>query len=185
MPTRLVRSVEPEDLDEVVRIYAHYVTESVATFDESPPTAGDWRQKAQTLRAAGLPFLVVEVGGELAGFGYASQWRPKPAYRHSAENTIYLAPDRTGVGLGSLLLGAVLDGCVAAGVRQVIAVIADTGSDASAALHRRHGFTEVGRLRSVGFKHGRWIDTMLFQRDLTTEMTPTAPPKLPPTAPPS
>ncbi|WP_326562451.1 GNAT family N-acetyltransferase [Micromonospora sp. NBC_01796] len=167
MPTRVVRPVEPGDLDEVAGIYAHYVTGSVATFDETPPTPADWRQKAQTLRGAGLPFLVVEVGGELAGFGYASQWRPKPAYRHSAENTIYLAPGRTGAGLGSLLLGAVLDGCAAAGVRQVIAVIADTGSDASAALHRRHGFVEVGRLRSVGFKHGRWIDTTIFQRDLT------------------
>ncbi|WP_329104641.1 GNAT family N-acetyltransferase [Micromonospora sp. NBC_01699] len=167
MPTRAVRPVEPADLDEVARIYAHYVTESVATFDEVPLTVTDWGRKAETLRAAGLPFLVVEVRGRVAGFGYAAQWRPKPAYRHSVENTIYLAPDSTGGGLGSLLLGAVLDECAAVGVRQVVAVIADTGSDASAALHRRHGFTEVGRLRSVGFKHGRWIDTVLFQRDLT------------------
>ena len=169
--TALVRDGGPDDLEVVAGIYAHYVTESVATFDETPPTVADWRRKTETIRVAGLPFLVVEVGGQVAGFGYASQWRPKPAYRYSVEDTIYLAPDRTGGGLGSLLLGTVLDRCVAAGVRQVVAVIADTGSDASAALHRRHGFTEVGRLRSVGYKHGRWIDTLLLQRDLTAAAT--------------
>jgi phosphinothricin acetyltransferase len=162
-----VRPIGPDDVAAVTDIYAHYVTETVATFDETPPGATFWAEKAETLRLAGLPFLVVELAGQVAGFGYASPWRPKPAYRHSVENTIYLAPDQTGKGLGSLLLGAVLDGCVAAGVRQVVAVIADTGSDASAALHRRYGFVEVGRLRSVGFKHDRWIDTLILQRDLT------------------
>ncbi|MFI6760339.1 GNAT family N-acetyltransferase [Micromonospora sp. NPDC050417] len=163
--TALVRPVGPDDYDAVAAIYAYYVTETVITFDETPPSADDWRRRSETLHAAGMPFLVVEVGGEIAGYGYASQWRPKPAYRHSAENSIYLAPDRTGAGLGSLLLGAVLDGCTAAGVRQVVAVIAE-GGDASVALHRRYGFVEAGRLRSVGFKHGRWVDTLLYQRDL-------------------
>lgn len=166
--TARVRPTTPEDCDAIAEIYAHYVTQTVVTFDEVPPTVADWRDKAETLRAAGLPFLVVEVAGEVAGFGYASQFRPKPAYRHSVENSIYLAPDRTGRGLGSLLLRALLDGCVAAGKRQVVAMITE-GGDASVALHRRHGFVEAGRLRSVGFKHGRWIDTLLLQRDLLAD----------------
>ncbi|RKR88681.1 phosphinothricin acetyltransferase [Micromonospora pisi] len=163
--TALVRPAGSDDYDAVAAIYAYYVTETVITFDETSPSAADWRRRGEALHAAGMPFLVVEVGGEVAGFGYASQWRPKPAYRHSAENSVYLAPDRTGGGLGSLLVAAVLDGCVAAGVRQVVAVIAE-GGDASVALHRRYGFVEAGRLRSVGFKHGRWIDTLLYQLDL-------------------
>ncbi|MFK3984631.1 GNAT family N-acetyltransferase [Micromonospora sp. NPDC050397] len=161
----LVRPITPEDCDAVAEIYAHYVTETVVTFDEVAPSVTDWRHRAEALRAAGLPFLVVEAAGEVAGFGYASQFRPKPAYRHSVEDTVYLAPDRTGRGLGSLLLRAVLDGCVAAGKRQVVAMITE-GGEPSIALHRRHGFVEVGRLRSVGFKHDRWIDTLMFQRDL-------------------
>jgi L-amino acid N-acyltransferase YncA len=161
-----VRPVAPDDLRAVAEIFAHYVTGSVATFEETPPTAGDWARKVRELAGLGLPFLVVEAGGGLAGFAYASPWRPKPAYRHTVEDTIYLAPDRTGQGLGRILLDALLAECVIAGVRQVVAVIADTGNPASAALHRRHGFAYAGRLTAVGHKHGRWIDTTLMQRDL-------------------
>jgi L-amino acid N-acyltransferase YncA len=162
-----VRAVAPADFTAVARIFAHYVSSSVATFEETPPAASDWARKACDLAAAGLPFLVIEADGEVAGFAYASPWRPKPAYRHTVEDSIYLAPDRTGQGLGRNLLAELLGRCATAGVHQVVAVIADTGSDASAALHRRHGFTYAGRLTAVGRKHGRWIDTTLFQRDLT------------------
>jgi L-amino acid N-acyltransferase YncA len=162
-----VRAVVPADFEVVAGIFAHYVTTSVATFEEKPPTANDWSGKARELAVLGLPFLVVEADAEVAGFAYASPWRPKPAYRHTVEDTIYLAPDRTGQGLGRLLLETLLAECATAGVRQVIAVIADTDSDASAALHRRHGFADAGRLTAVGRKHGRWIDTTLMQRDLT------------------
>ncbi len=151
------------------------MTTSVATFEEVPPTAADWQRRLEDLERHGLPFLVAEADGDdgdtgdagcVRGFAYASPWRPKPAYRHTVEDTVYLSPSRTGRGLGSALLGGLLAGCTAAGARQVIAVIADTGSDASAALHRRFGFTEAGRLTGVGHKHGRWIDTVLMQRDL-------------------
>ncbi len=111
---------------------------------------------------------MAEVDGQVAGYTYASPWRPKTAYRYSVEDTIYLAPQWTGRGLGRLLGDALLAECARAGVRQVIAVIADTGSHhATLALHRALGFTEVGRLRGVGHKHGRWVDTLLLQRDLT------------------
>jgi L-amino acid N-acyltransferase YncA len=130
----MIRAAIPADLEQVAAIYAHYVTTSVATFEEVPPTLADWRLKS--------------------------------AYRHTVEDTVYVSPAHVGRGLGSALLGALLTACADAGARQVIAVIADTGSDASAALHQRFGFAHAGRLAGVGRKHGRWIDTVLMQREL-------------------
>ena len=164
----VVRAAAPVDAEPVAAIFAHYVATSVATFEEVAPTATAWRQRFDDLAARNLPFLVAEAepGGSVCGFAYASLWRPKPAYRHTVEDTVYLSPGHTGRGIGSALLGTLLAGCADAGARQVIAVIADTGSDASAALHRRFGFTQAGRLSGVGRKHGRWIDTLLMQKDL-------------------
>jgi L-amino acid N-acyltransferase YncA len=162
----VVRAAAPADAERIAGIFAHYVTTSVATFEEAAPTAADWRQRLGDLTGRNLPFLVAEAGGSVCGFAYASPWRPKPAYRYTVEDTVYLSPDCTGRGIGSALLGTLLADCAAAGARQVIAVIADTGSDASAALHRRFGFTQAGLLPGVGRKHGRWIDTVLMQKDL-------------------
>ena len=168
MPAALpiVRAAAPVDAEPVAVIFAHYVATSVATFEEVAPTAADWRQRLDDLAAQNLPFLVAGAEGAVCGFAYASPWRPKPAYRHTVEDTVYLSPGHTGHGIGSALLGGLLAGCADAGARQVIAVIADTGSDASAALHRRFGFTQAGRLSGVGRKHGRWIDTVLMQKEL-------------------
>src|SRR6478735_9180276 len=183
-PQPVVRAAVPADAEPVAAVFAHYVATSVATFEEVAPTAADWRRRLGELAARNLPFLVAEAGGGggavagagvgggggfVCGFAYASPWRPKSAYRHTVEDTVYLSPGCTGRGIGSALLGTLLAGCAAAGARQVIAVIADTGSDASAALHRRLGFTEAGRLSAVGRKHGRWIDTVLMQKDLGSE----------------
>ena len=180
-PQPVVRAAVPADAGPVAAIFAHYVATSVATFEEVAPTAADWRQRLGELAARNLPFLVAEAasagdvvardgvaggGGSVCGFAYASPWRPKSAYRHTVEDTVYLSPGCTGRGIGSALLGTLLAGCAAAGARQVIAVIADTGSDASAALHRRFGFTQAGLLSGVGRKHGRWIDTLLMQKEL-------------------
>jgi L-amino acid N-acyltransferase YncA len=161
-----IRPAGPDDLAAVAAIYAHYVTGSVATFDETPPSADDWRRRLDDLGARGLPFVVGVAEGRIAGYAYAGPWRPKPAYRYTVEDSVYLTPECSGRGFGSALLRCVLDGCARAGMRQVVAVIADTGSDASAALHRRLGFTEAGRLTAVGFKHGRWVDTLLMQHTL-------------------
>jgi len=168
-PQPVVRAAVPADAEPVAAIFAHYVATSVATFEEVAPTAADWRQRLGELAARNLPFLVAEADrdGSVCGFAYASPWRPKAAYRHTVEDTVYLSPGCTGRGIGSALLGSLLAGCAAAGARQVIAVIADTGSDASAALHRRFGFTQAGLLSGVGRKHGRWIDTVLMQKGLT------------------
>jgi len=162
----VVRRAEVADLAEVAAIFAHYVTGSVATFEEEPPPVGAWEQRLTDLAARNLPFLVAEADGTVCGYAYASPWRPKPAYRHTVEDSVYLAPGQIGRGIGSALLGSLLTCCAEAGARQVIAVIADTGSDASAALHARFGFSPAGRLTGVGYKHGRWIDTLLMQRNL-------------------
>jgi L-amino acid N-acyltransferase YncA len=171
LPTQqpVVRPAVPADLEQIAAICAHYVMTSVATFEEVPPSVADWRRRLDDLAGRNLPFLVAEAGavpGSVGGYAYASPWRPKPAYRHTVEDTVYVSPGHTGRGLGGALLGRLLTGCEQAGARQVIAVIADTGDDASTALHRRFGFAHAGRLSGVGRKHGRWIDTILMQRGL-------------------
>jgi L-amino acid N-acyltransferase YncA len=168
-PAPIVSPASSADMAVVAGIFAHYVTDSVATFEEVVPTVADWQARLADLSAKGWPFLVARIGGELVGYAYASPWRPKPAYRYTVEDSVYLAPGWTGRGVGRALLERLLHACQQAGARQVVAVIADTGSDASAALHRRLGFTDAGRLAEVGRKHGRWIDTVLLQRALSTD----------------
>ncbi|MDJ1138093.1 GNAT family N-acetyltransferase [Streptomyces iconiensis] len=169
-PEALVRPVVPDDLKAVAEIYAYYVAETVITFDEAPLSVEDWQRRLEGLEERGLPFVVAEStgrdAGEIAGYAYASPWRPKPAYRYAVEDTLYLAPEHTGRGLGGALLGELTRRSALAGARRMLAVIADTGTGASTALHLRHGFTEAGRLAAVGHKHGRWVDTVLMQRAL-------------------
>jgi L-amino acid N-acyltransferase YncA len=171
----VIRPAASCDLDAVAAIFSHYVTSSVITFEVTPPTAEDWRRTRDDLAARGLPFVVCECDGEVVGYAYAAPWRTKPAYRHTVESTIYLAPDHTGRGLGRRLLRALQRHCALAGVEQMIAVIAESGNPASIALHRACGFIDAGRLRNVGRKHGRLIDTLLMQHDLAgpvASMTP-------------
>jgi L-amino acid N-acyltransferase YncA len=168
-PDTVIRQAAPGDLDAVATIFSHYVTSSVITFEVTPPTAEYWRRTLDDLATRGLPFVVCECVGEVTGYAYAAPWRTKPAYRHTVESTIYLAPDHTGQGLGRRLLRALQRHCALAGVEQMIAVIADSGNPASIALHRACGFTDAGLLRNVGRKHGRLLDTLLMQHDLTGE----------------
>lgn len=162
-----VRAAVPADMARVAAIYAHYVATSVATFEEDPPPPDYWHNRLAELTERNLPFLVAEDASEILGYSFASPWRPRPAYRFTAEDSVYVAPGQGGRGVGSALLKPLLDQCATAGVRRVIAVIADTGSDASRALHSRFGFTEAGVLNQVGYKHGRWLDTLLMQRQLS------------------
>ncbi|MDF3298160.1 GNAT family N-acetyltransferase [Streptomyces tropicalis] len=164
--TATVRAARRPDLAAVAGIYRHYVLHSLATFDETPRSSAEWEAKLDELTSRGLPFLVAEEAGRIVGFAYAGPWRPKPAYRHTVEDTVYLDPGATGRGIGGALLGRLMDACARAGVRRVIAVVADAGGEASVALHRRFGFTDAGRLSAVGYKHGRWIDTVLLERAL-------------------
>jgi phosphinothricin acetyltransferase len=134
------------------------------TFEEKARTEREWAELFVRLKGLDLPFLVAESNGEIDGYGYASPWRGKPGYRHTVEDSVFVARGRAGRGIGRLLLTGLLDGCARSGVRQVIAVIADTGEPASAALHEALGFRAVGRLEAVGYSRGRWIDTLLMQR---------------------
>ncbi|WP_200300988.1 GNAT family N-acetyltransferase [Streptomyces adelaidensis] len=162
-----VRPATSSDLKAVADIYAHYVRHTVATFEETPPTLPDWERRLADLAGRGLPFFVAESSGAVIGFAYAGPWRPKPAYRFAVEDTLYLAPDATGRGVGAALLEALITESTRAGMRQMIAVVADTGSEASLALHRRFGFTAAGHLVEVGHKHGRPVGTLLLQRSLS------------------
>ena len=166
-PDALIRPAASGDLDAVAAIFGHYVTSSVVTFEVTPPTVQDWRRIRADLAERGLPFVVCECDGEVVGYAYAAPWRIKPAYRHTVESSVYLAADHTGRGLGRRLLRALQRHCALAGAEQMIAVIADSGNPASIALHRACGFTDAGRLRNVGRKHGRLIDTLLMQHNLT------------------
>lgn len=161
-----LRPLDLRDIDQVAAIYADYVAHGVATFDEVALDVDTWSAKAGGIVARGLPFVVAEAGGKIVGFAYASPWRSRPAYRHTVEDTVYVAPSRLRRGIGRMLLEEIVDGSRRAGMEQMIAVIADTGDPASEALHRGAGFAEVGRLSRVGFKHGRWIDTVLMQLSL-------------------
>jgi L-amino acid N-acyltransferase YncA len=163
-----IRPAASDDARAVQAIYAHYVTTSVATFEENVPAVDEMARRIDDARVSGLPFLVAcrAATGEVIGFGYCTGYRARSAYRFTVEDSVYVHPDARGQGAGRLLLSELLDACSQAGIRQVVAVIADTGDSASVELHRRLGFTDAGRLTAVGYKHGRWIDTIRLQRAL-------------------
>jgi L-amino acid N-acyltransferase YncA len=163
-----IRRCEDEDLPAIQAIYSHYVLHGTATFETVPPLLGDWQRKKAEVESVELPFLVATIDGEVVGYSYCSRWRPRPAYRFTVEDSIYVAHDRIGHGIGSLLLPALLAECEAIGVPQVIAVIAVDDVTPSLGLHRRFGFRDVGRLTAVGYKFDRWLDTVLMQKALNT-----------------
>jgi L-amino acid N-acyltransferase YncA len=165
-PRLVVRPAQSEDMAAVAAVFEHYVLDTVITFELQPPSIQDWLGKRRDLEALGWPFLVAVVEDQVIGYAYVMPWRSKPAYRHTVENTIYLAPEHTGQGYGQRLLTELLSRARTADAREVLAVIADTGSPASVALHRRAGFEDVGRLHNVGYKHGQWLDTVLMQSSL-------------------
>jgi L-amino acid N-acyltransferase YncA len=161
-----VRRLLPADLRPVADIFGWYAVNSVATFEEAPRSDADWSALMMELDELGLPFLVAEADGAIAGYAYAGPWRRKPAYRATVEDSIFISPQYTGRGVGRLLLTHVLTSCAAARVRQVIAVIADSEAEASVRLHESCGFLHAGRLADVGYKHWNWISTLLMQREI-------------------
>jgi L-amino acid N-acyltransferase YncA len=163
----VIRAAQPGDAAAIAGIYAHYVATSGATFDEVAPTTEEIAAKAAAIQAAGLPFVVAEAEGAVAGYGYLAPYRERAAYRHTFEDSVYVSPDARGRGVGRALLERlVADAARSGAVRELIAVIADTGDPASVALHAACGFREAGRLRAVGCKDGRWYDTILMQRSV-------------------
>jgi phosphinothricin acetyltransferase len=160
-----IRDVRPDDAWAVHAIYAHHVLHGTASFDLEPPPLDATSAKIVRIAAAGWPFLVADVGAEIAGYAYVTQFRDRAAYRFAAENSIYVHPDFMGRGIGMALLLALLDHAAAFGFRTVIAVVGG-GEPASVALHKACGFREAGRLEAVGWKHGRWLDSVYLQLEL-------------------
>jgi L-amino acid N-acyltransferase YncA len=163
-----IRPTSPDDLSAISDIYGHHVRTGVATFELAPPDPAEWLRRFDAITAAGLPFLTAILNDEIAGYAYCAPWKTRSAYRYTVEDSVYVAPHAVGQGVGGGLLDALLADCASAGIREVIAVIVDADGAASFALHRNRGFVDAGRLRSVGYKHGRWLDTVLLQRSLTT-----------------
>ena len=162
----LVRDAGATDMAAVQAIYAHHVLHGLATFEEVPPSVDELIERRAAVVGAGLPYLVAEHAGAVVGYSYASAYRPRPAYRYAIEDSVYVADGLAGRGIGAALLAALIARCEAGAWRQMIAIIGDTGNAASIALHRRYGFALVGTLHAVGFKLGRWVDTVLMQRAL-------------------
>jgi len=162
-----LRLVEAPDLPYIREIYNYYVANSTVTFDEDPMTLAEWREKFYYLSRLGMPFIAaVSPSGQILGYALVTPWKQKKAYRFTVENSIYLGPASTGKGLGRVLLAELLDRSKAAGLREVIAVVADQGADASIKLHESFGFEEIGRMGKVGFKFERWLGTVLLQKSL-------------------
>ena len=164
----IIRAAKREDLPGIFEIYDEQVLHGTATFDTEPPEVAAWRDKIASIAARGWPFVVAERDGVVAGYAYATQFRDRPAYAETCENSIYLAPDHIGRGVGSRLLPALVEAARQAGFRQMIAVIG--GSEpASVALHAKCGFVHAGRMIGVGRKFGRILDTIYMQRALDGE----------------
>ena len=162
-----IRDARAQDLPDVREIYNHYVKNSVVTFDEDTMTLAEWRQKFTYLQKLDMQFIVAESpSGQVLGYALVTPWKQKKAYRYTVENSIYLGPASTGKGLGRALLAELIDRSTAAGIKEIIAVIADVGAEPSIRLHEKFGFEEVGRMGKVGFKFNRWLGTVLLQKSL-------------------
>jgi len=162
-----LRTAEERDLPAVREIYNHYVMNTVVTFDEAPMTLRALRSKFAHLQKLGFPFIVAESpSGEILGYAYVYPWKEKAAFRFTVENSIYLGPAATGKGLGKALMTELIERCRAAGIKEIVAVIADRGAEGSIKLHEAFGFKEIGRMGRVGFKFGRWLGTVLMQKSL-------------------
>jgi L-amino acid N-acyltransferase YncA len=162
-----IRPAVPEDLPDIREIYNHYVMNSTVTFDEKPMSLKAWRTKFASIEKAKMPILVaLSPNGNMLGFAYVYPWQQKTAYRFTVEDSIYLGPASTGKGLGKVLMTALIEASKAAGLKEMIAVIADQGADASIQMHKNFGFKEVGRMGKVGFKFDRWLGTVMLQKSL-------------------
>lgn len=160
----LIRSALTTDVAMIHSIYADSVLNGTASFEITPPTVEEMRERWHGITSAGYPYLVAEFDGSVAGYAYVGPYRPRPAYCGTVESSIYVHANYRGAGLGRALLAALIARTTEAGFHQIIAVIGDSGNIASIEVHRREGFETVGTLRSVGWKHGLWLDTVLMQR---------------------
>lgn len=161
-----MRPAAQQDMPAIQAIYAHHVLHGLASFEEASPDVDELRRRHDDVVSRGLPWLVADFAGTVAGYGYCAPYRARSAYRYALEDSVYVREDMIGRGVGSALLAELIRRCEALGYRQIVAVIGDSANLASINLHAGFGFLRVGTLRSVGFKLGRWADSVLMQRPL-------------------
>jgi len=162
----LIRSSRDEDVPAIAAIYAHHVLHGTGTFETEPPSASDMAARRADVLAKGLPYLVAEQEGQIVGFAYGNWFKPRPAYRYSVEDSVYLAPRLERQGLGRALLAELLARCETAGIRKVMAIIGDSANAGSVGVHRAVGFTQVGIVEACGWKLGAWRDIVIMQKTL-------------------
>lgn len=162
-----VRDSEDADIDAIARIYGHWVRHGLASFELTPPDANEIRRRRAAILGAGYPHIVATgEDGRVLGYGYAGPYRTRPAYRFACEDSVYVAPEAGRNGIGRSLLATVIARCEAIGLRLMVAIIGDSGNEPSIGLHRALGFTHAGVLPAIGWKHSRWVDTVLMVRAL-------------------
>jgi phosphinothricin acetyltransferase len=165
-PAILVRDADETDMSAVAGVYAKHVLHGLASFEEVPPPLDEMKSRRAGVLKLGLPYLVAELDNHVVGYSYATFYRARPAYRYTVEDSVYVADGLHGRGIGTALLAELIARCERGPWRQMLAVIGDSDNASSIALHRRLGFTSCGTLASVGFKHGRWVDSVFMQRAL-------------------
>jgi phosphinothricin acetyltransferase len=166
MPPPTLRVATPADIPAIAAIYRPAVLSGTASFELEPPEEAEMLRRFTAVTEAGYPYFVAELDGRVVGFAYAGAYRTRPAYRFTVENSVYIAPEAQGKGIGALLLKALIEATTAKGYRLMVAVIGDSRNFASIALHRSAGFTFSGTIHSVGYKLGRWLDSVIMQRPL-------------------
>ena len=167
MTALTIRDCRADDIPAIAGIYGHWVATGLASFELSPPDAAEMARRREAVMAGGFPYIVAEgEGGQVLGYAYASHWRTRPAYRFACENSVYVRKDANRGGIGRALLEGLIARCAANGLRLMVAVIGDSANAPSIGLHRACGFTMVGVLPAVGWKHERWVDSVLMTRPL-------------------
>ena len=161
-----IRTAEPPDIAAITRIYAHAVEQGTASFELEAPDEAEITRRYKTLREGRFPYIVAEIDGRIAGYAYAGPYRPRPAYRFAVEDSIYIDPTLQRRGVGRALLQRLLAEAEAEGFRQMVAVIGDSGQTASIELHKALGFRMIGTFEAVGYKFGRWLDSVMMQKPL-------------------
>lgn len=162
----LVRPALAADMAAVQAIYGHHVRHGLASFEDDPPSLEEVTRRWREIVDRDLPYVVAERAGEVLGYAYAGPYRSRPAYRYTLENSVYVREGVQQRGVGQAVMQVVLAECAGRGYRQMIAVIGDSANEGSIRLHERLGFARVGLLTAVGFKFGRWVDSVLMQRSL-------------------
>ncbi len=167
MPSNIViRPARPADVHDITAIYSHAVEHGTASFEIEPPSEAEMATRQKMLLDGGFPYLVADAGGVIAGYAYAGPYRPRIAYRYTVEDSVYVHPRAARRGIGRMLLTELIAQAQARGFRQMVAMIGDSAQLPSIELHRALGFSKVGTLEQIGFKHGRWLDSVLMQRAL-------------------